>query len=162
MKRFLPLLIILPLLLWFACDDDGSPTDTIYGTWECVGRNMAKEDPPYWSPWTQYYYSYQYLEIKNNKIVRYYYHHDEPCESCITSMHSNAPCKLEIEECEYIMDNNSAYIEEIDGVFGYYLQENGDLIHITKSGVYLHKFTRVELPDFPDDMCNLSENTYCN
>ena len=44
----------------------------------------------------------------------------------------------------------------------YILQENGDLIHITESGVYLHKFTRVELPDFPDDMCNVSENTYCD
>ena len=77
-------------------------------------------------------------------------------------MHDNAPCKIVREYCDYTMTNTSAYFEVDEGVYGYYLQENGDLIHITESGVYLHKFTRVELPDFPDDMCNVSENTYCD
>ena len=158
MKRFLPLL----LLLWFACEDDGSTTDTIYGTWELVERNMAKEDPPYWSPFQQYYYSYRYLEITKGKIKSISHHHNEPCESCIDAVHENAPCKIVQEGCDYTMTNTSAYFEVAEGVFGYYLQENGDLIFITEAGVYLHKFTRVELPDFPDDMCNVSENTNCD
>ena len=34
MKRFLPLLIILPLLVWFACEDESEGEAPIYGLWE--------------------------------------------------------------------------------------------------------------------------------
>ena len=155
------ILLIIPLLICISCEDSGQ-TDTIYGTWECVGRNMAKEDPPYWSLWTDYYYSYKYIEIKKDKIIRYYFHHNEPCESCIDAVHDNAPCNIVLEECDFTITNTSAYFEIDENVTGYYLQENDDLIHITESGVYLHKYTRSELPDSPDDMCSVSENRYCD
>ena len=57
-------LILVISIFLLSCEQESDVIDTIYGTWECVGRNMAKEEPPYWSPWTQYYYSYNYLEIK--------------------------------------------------------------------------------------------------
>ena len=149
MKPFLPLLILLPLLFWVGCEDKEKEEerDTIYGTWELLERNMIKADPPDWALFEKFYNFRSFMNIETNKII-YYYIYKTQIGPFYNDLHEDAPCVEIFENCDWdLNDDKATQLGTAGGIDGLYLQEDGDLIYITESGTYLHKYQRVTLPD---------------